>query len=152
MQLGLWGLQCEWIILILSIFFVLIDAINYVDRINHINRIDTSILNSSALQLKDNSNDPTNSGMTFWGKKGKFSRLLAFTSIWKYFVRSVWEINKITLEVMTSNSPRDKILPFGTVGVGIFSQGKKGITIIICNLSCKAVEWGCSQRLWYVGC
>ena len=86
------------IISIVSIVFILIDAINsvdhinYVDCIDHIDRIDCidpGILNYSALQLKDNSNDPTNSGMIFWGKRGDFSRLLAFTGICKYFNRSV---------------------------------------------------------------
>ena len=66
------------------IFFVLIDEINSGDRINRINRINhinPSILNFSALQLKDNANDPTKSGMTFWGKNGNVSISLAFTVI-----------------------------------------------------------------------
>ena len=66
--------------LIVSVVFVLIDAIdsvNRIDRIDCIDRIDRiyiinpGVLNCSALQLKDNSNDPTNSGMTFWCKKGE---------------------------------------------------------------------------------
>ena len=74
------------------IFFVLIDEINSGDRINRINRINhinPSILNFSALQLKNNANEPTNSGMTFGAKKGNFSGLLTFTGICKDFTRSV---------------------------------------------------------------
>ena len=56
---------------IVSIVFVFIDAIDSVDRIDRINYIDPGVLNCSALQLKDNSNNPANSGMTFWGKKGE---------------------------------------------------------------------------------
>ena len=59
--------------LIVLIVFLLIFVIYSVSRINRIDRIDRinpGVLNCSALQLKDNSNDPTNSGMTFWGKKG----------------------------------------------------------------------------------
>ena len=43
------------------------DSVNRIDCINRIDRIDPGVLDYSALQLKDNSNDPTNSGMTFWG-------------------------------------------------------------------------------------
>ena len=72
-------MQCQLIRYIVSIVFVLIDAIgsvNHIDRIDiielidHINRIDfidPGVLNYSVMQLKDNSNDPTNSGMNFWG-------------------------------------------------------------------------------------
>ena len=76
MPLGWLGIQCQLIKLIVSIVFVLIVAIDSVNCIDHIdniyriNRINSGIFNCSALQLKDNSNDPTKSGMTFWGKKG----------------------------------------------------------------------------------
>ena len=50
-----------------------------------------------------------NFGVNFWGKRGKFSRLLAFTGILKDFTRSVKEINKIPLGLITSNSPLGKI-------------------------------------------
>ena len=81
----------------------MIDAINYFDRINRINRIDPGILNFSTIKMKDNANDPTNSGMTFWGKKGELLRLLESTGIGRYFTRYVGEINKTPLGVMTSN-------------------------------------------------
>ena len=68
-QLGWQGLQCQLIGLSVSISFVLIDTIDSVDRIN---RINPEILNCSVLQLKDNANDPTNSGVNCWGKKGNF--------------------------------------------------------------------------------
>ena len=42
-----------------------------IDSINRNNLIDPGIINFSAQQLKDNSNYPTDSGMTFWGKKGE---------------------------------------------------------------------------------
>ena len=45
---------------------------------------------------------------TFGVKNGNFSRLLAFTGICKYFTRSVWEINKTLLGVLTSNYPQGK--------------------------------------------
>ena len=67
-------MQCQLIRLIVSIVFLLIDAIDYVDPIkfvDRINRINPGILNYSALQLKDNSNNPTNAGMNFWGQKGQ---------------------------------------------------------------------------------
>ena len=41
-------------------------------------------------------------------KRGNLSRLLAFTGIFKYFTRSIWEINEIPLGVMTSNPPWGK--------------------------------------------
>ena len=66
MQLGCWCLQFQFVR-----FILLIGAIDSVDHINCINRIDSGGLNCSALQLNDNSNDPTNSGMNFWGKKGE---------------------------------------------------------------------------------
>ena len=71
MKLGWRGLQCQLIRSIVLIVFVLIDAIDSVDiidcidRIDRINRIDPGVLSCSALQLKDNSNGPTNSEMTF---------------------------------------------------------------------------------------
>ena len=61
-------MQCELIRSIKLIVFVLIYAI---DSVNCIDHIDPGILNCSALQLKDNSNDPKNSGMIFWGQKGE---------------------------------------------------------------------------------
>ena len=66
-SLGSWVLRCQLIKLIVSIIFVLIDAI---DSVNRIDCIDPGVLNYIALQLKDNLNDPTNSGVNFWGKKG----------------------------------------------------------------------------------
>ena len=48
-------------------------------------------------------------GWPFGVKKGNILGLLAFTGTCKYFRRSVWEINKIPLGVMTSNSPQGKI-------------------------------------------
>ena len=56
-------------------FFVLIDAINYFDCFNRINHINPENLNFSALKLKDNENDSTNSGMNIWGKKGKLFKI-----------------------------------------------------------------------------
>ena len=53
-----------------SIVFVFIDAINYIDPIYCINLINPDVLNCIILQLKDNENDLTNSGMTFGDKKG----------------------------------------------------------------------------------
>ena len=50
------------------------DCINHIDPINRINLIDCvdpGVLNDSALKLKDNSNEPTISGMTFSNKKGE---------------------------------------------------------------------------------
>ena len=79
-------MQCPFIRSIVSIVFVLIDTLSSVDQINCINRIYSDVLNCSALQLKDNSNDPTNSGMTFGGKKGGFFEV---TGICKYFTKSV---------------------------------------------------------------
>ena len=52
--------------------FVLIDAIYYVDNING---IDPGVLNYSVLQLKDDTNDPTNSGMNFCVKKGEIFKI-----------------------------------------------------------------------------
>ena len=66
-----------------------IDCISCIDRIDRINCIDPGVLNYCALQLKDNSNEPTKSGIIFWVKKGNFLRLLAVTGICKYFTRSV---------------------------------------------------------------
>ena len=101
-------LQCQSIRLIILVVFVFIDAIDYVDCIIHINFIDPGILNCSEIQLKDNSNVPTNSGMAFWGEKGKFSRFLASNVICKYSTRSFREINRISLRLMTSNYPWGK--------------------------------------------
>ena len=112
----------------------MINEIDYVDRIERINCINPGVLDCSELQLKDNANDPTNSGMTFWVKKGDFSRLLAFTVICKYFTRSIKEINKIPLGEMTSNSPWGKNFTLLNSGVVIFSSGKGGIAIVICHL------------------
>ena len=56
---------------IVFIVFVLIDSIDYVNCINSINRINPGVLNFSVMQLKDNSNEPTDSGMTFWSRKGE---------------------------------------------------------------------------------
>ena len=64
-----------------SIVFVFIDAINSVDRIDSNNFIDPGVINFSVLHLKGNSNDPTNSGVTFWGKKGV---LFKITGIYWY--------------------------------------------------------------------
>ena len=61
----------RYIVLIVFILFVVIDFVNRIDRTDCIDRIDSRVLNCSALQLKDNPNDPTKSGMTSWGKKGK---------------------------------------------------------------------------------
>ena len=66
--LGWQGLQCQLIISIISIVYVLIVTISYVNLIDCIN---PGVINCSALQLKDNSNVPTNSRMTLWGKKGE---------------------------------------------------------------------------------
>ena len=52
-----------------------IDSVDCIDRIDHIDRINPGVLNYSALQLKDNSNDSTNSGMIFWGKKGELFKV-----------------------------------------------------------------------------
>ena len=108
-QSGWWGLQCQLIRSIVSIVFVLIDAINSVNHFGRINCIDRGVLRCSALQLKNNSNDSTNSGMTFGVLKGGFSILLACTGICKYFTRSVLDISNIALWVMTINSPWGKI-------------------------------------------
>ena len=81
-------LSIALIISIVSIVLILICAIGFVNRIDSINFINPGVLDCRVLQLKDNANDPTNSGMTFWGKKGDFSILLAFTVICKYFMRS----------------------------------------------------------------
>ena len=59
---------------------------------------------------------------------------MAFTGIYKYFTRSVQEINKITLRVMTSNPPQGKVLSFKIVGVVILYPVKKGINIVIFRL------------------
>ena len=80
-------------------------------------------------------------GWPFGVKGGNFSRLLESTFNCKYFTRSVWEINKTPLGVMTSNYPRGKSFPFETVVVVIFSPGKKGINIVIYHL-------GCMYQLW----
>ena len=61
-------MQCQSIRLIVSIVFLLIDAI---DSVNNINRIDPGVLNCSAMQLKDISNEPTDFRITFWGKNGE---------------------------------------------------------------------------------
>ena len=76
------GLQYQLIRSIISIVFVLIDEIGSVNCINHIDRIDPGVLNYSALQLNDNSNDLTNSGINFWGKTRKFYEV---TGIYWYF-------------------------------------------------------------------
>ena len=71
-------LQCQLIISIVSIDFLLIDAIyiiNRIDSIHLIDRIDPGFLNYSALKLKDNSNEPTISVMSFWVKKGEIFRV-----------------------------------------------------------------------------
>ena len=47
-------------------------------------------------------------GWTFGVKRGDFLSLLEFTGICKYFTRSVWDIHKIPLWVMTINSPWGK--------------------------------------------
>ena len=85
-------MQCQLIRSIVSIVFVLIVAINYfnsINRIDRIDRIEPGVLNCSALQPKDNSNDPTKSGMNFSGKKGE---LFGVTGIYwhlQIFHRSV---------------------------------------------------------------
>ena len=66
-QLDRQGMQCQLIILIVFIVFVLIDIINYVNCIDRINRINPGVLNCIVLKLKDNTKDPKESGMTFWG-------------------------------------------------------------------------------------
>ena len=53
------------------IVFVFINAIDSVDIIDCRNLINPDVLNCSVLQLNDNTNDPTKTGMTFWGKKGE---------------------------------------------------------------------------------
>ena len=58
-------MQCQSIVSIVSIVFILADAIDSVDRIDHTNHIDPGIINCSALQLNNNANNPTNSGMNF---------------------------------------------------------------------------------------
>ena len=73
-------------------------------------------------------------GWHFGIKRGNLFRLLAFTGICKYLARSVWEINKITLGVMTGNSPWGKILTIWNRQGSNISPGKKGITIVICHL------------------
>ena len=45
--------------------------IDVIDYVNCIDCISPGVLRYSALQLKYNTNDPTNSGMNFWGKKGE---------------------------------------------------------------------------------
>ena len=111
--------------------FILIDAIYSIGSIDRINHINPGVINCSALQLKDNSNDPTNSGITFWGFKEGFSILLEFANILQGLFQY---INKITLRVITSNSPWVKVLPFEIVGVIIIYPVKKGINILICHL------------------
>ena len=133
-QLGWWVLQFQLIRSIVSIVFILIDAIDSMDHIDRINCIDPSILNFSALQLKNNANEPTNSGMTFGAKKGNFSGLLTFTGICKDFTRSVWETDKIPLWVMTSNYPQDKSLTLQNHWGSNISLFKKVITIVIWHL------------------
>ena len=73
-------------------------------------------------------------GLPFRLRRGEMLRLLVFTGTWKYFTRSVWDINKISLGLMANNSPQGKSLPLETVGVVIFYPGKKLITIVICHL------------------
>ena len=52
------------------IYCIHIDLCNlFFNHINGINFINHGVLNCTVMQLKDNSNNPTNSGMTFWGKK-----------------------------------------------------------------------------------
>ena len=63
------------ILLIISIVFVLIYTITSIDSIYFIDCIDPGLLNYSMIQLEDNSNEPTNSDMTFWGKKGGLFRV-----------------------------------------------------------------------------
>ena len=70
-QLGWGGLKCQLIVSIVSTVFVLLDEIDYVDCINRINFTYPGILNCNALQLKDDANDSTNSGINLWGKKGE---------------------------------------------------------------------------------
>ena len=43
----------------------------FIDAIESIGCIDTGVFDFSAIQLKDNYNDPTKYGITFWGKKGE---------------------------------------------------------------------------------
>ena len=76
--------------MIVYIAFILINAINSVDPID---RINPGVLNCSALQLKDNLNDPTNSEMTFWGKK---EELFGITGIYWHLqiFHEVWPRNK----------------------------------------------------------
>ena len=89
-QLSWGGLQCQLIRSIVLIVFVLIDAIdsvNLIDSINRIdciNRIDPGILNCNVLELKNNSNDTTNSKKTFWAKKG---RMFEVTGIYWHLER-----------------------------------------------------------------
>ena len=74
------------IILIVFVLIVAIDSANCINRIDNINRIDPGVLNCSALQLEDNSNDPTKSGVNFWGKKRE---VFEVPGSCKYFTRSV---------------------------------------------------------------
>ena len=84
MQLRLVGMQCQSIGLIVSIVFVLIDIIEYVNCIYGINCIINDILNFSSLQLKDNASYQTKSGMTFWSKKAEVFNI---TSIYWHLQR-----------------------------------------------------------------
>ena len=122
------------------IVLVFIDAIGYDYCIDCINFIDPGVINCRALQLKDNTNEPKNSWITIWGKNGNFLRLLACPAICKDFTRFDRKINKISLGFMNSDSPQDKFLPFETVEVLISYPCKKGITIVICNLSFTSIH------------
>ena len=74
-------------------------------------------------------------GLPFGVKKGDFLRLMEFTGIWKYFKRSVWEINKINLMVMTINSPWNKIFTLCKLWGGNIFLGNKVVTIVIYHLA-----------------
>ena len=87
-------------------------------------------------------------GWTFGVEKGNFLRLLAFTGICKDFTRSVWEINKISLGLMTGNSPRGKLFNFQNRWGSNIYPGKKLTTIVICHLYviCKVRGWSSTGR------
>ena len=76
---------------------------------DHINRIDPCVLNCSLLQLNYNLNNPTNSEMNFWGKKGE---LFQVTGIYWHLQR-LCEVclrkKLMLLWLMTSDSPLDKM-------------------------------------------
>ena len=134
-----------------QILFICIDAIDSVNRIDRIDRIDRinsndcidpGFLNFSALQLKYNSNDPTNYRMNFLDKKGGNFEVTVIYCHLQIFHEVCLKDKNIPLGVMTSNSPRGKSLILRNRWGSNISLGKK----LICHLA----YHGSKERNWCI--